>query len=330
MKTLIAVLALAITACANSPKTTTPTSSNTTPVRQPAGFENLGDIAAGPSVMYQGPFIVGDDGPKRQPAKVYLPVQYNTKPSWPLVVLLHGFTATGDLQNYYLGLSARVSLRGFILVTPNGTLTPKNTTGEKGRKLDNLPFWNATDACCDFGKTAVDDAGYLTRVIEEVKAKYNVDTKKIYIFGHSNGGFMANRMACEMGEQIAAVASLAGGAYKDPGKCAKAAPVNYLQIHATDDETINYFTVPEYAGGEPTVQQWIKRNGCSEKPKRGPASDHLVLIPFKDTTSQVWDRCASGKKVELWTIRAYTTSYHNSHAPLFSKHRGSSGYQENP
>lgn len=295
-----------------------PSSNAQTPVRQPAGFENLGDVAAGPSVMYQGPFIVGEDGPKRQPAKVYLPVQYNTKSAWPLVVLLHGFTATGDLQNYYLGMSARVSLRGFILVTPNGTLTPKGTVGEKGRKLDNVPFWSATDACCDFGKTGVDDAGYLARVIDEVKAKYNVDAKKIYVFGHSNGGFMANRLACEMGDQISAVASLAGGTFKDQTKCAKPVAVSYLQIHATDDDTINYYTAPEYAGGQPTVQQWVNRNGCGGKPKAGPAADHLVLVPFKDTTSEIWDRCKSGKKVELWTIRALTTPFHNSHAPLFN------------
>jgi polyhydroxybutyrate depolymerase len=269
----------------------------------------------GPSILYQGPFVVAED-PKRQPAKVFLPIQYDSKPTWPLVVLLHGFTGTADAENLYLGLAARTSLRGFILVTPNGTLTPKGTLGQEARDLSDLPFWNATDACCDFGKTQVDDVGYITRVINEVKSQYRVDSKRIYIFGHSNGAFMANRMACEIGEQLGGVASLAGGTFADSSKCRTPVAVPYLQIHGVDDSTIKYEETKEYAGARATVSDWLKRNSCTTAPARGRNEDYVVLIPSTDTTAQNW-KCNSGKPVSLWTIKAFTSKYHNAHIPLF-------------
>src|SRR4051794_29474059 len=75
---------------------------------------------------------------KRSPAKLYLPDDYRSKEKWPLVMLLHGSSATGTLQNIFFGLSGHVDARGFMLLLPEGT---KDKNGSQ--------FWNATDACCD-------------------------------------------------------------------------------------------------------------------------------------------------------------------------------------
>jgi poly(3-hydroxybutyrate) depolymerase len=42
-----------------------------------------------------------------------------------------------------------------------------------------------------FYGSGVDDEGYLISIIDLVSAKYNVDLKRVYLIGHSNGGFMA-------------------------------------------------------------------------------------------------------------------------------------------
>jgi len=49
------------------------------------------------------------------------------------------------------------------------------------------------------------DIGYLAAIIEDVKSKYMVDEKRIFAFGHSNGGFMINRLACDLADKIAGV-----------------------------------------------------------------------------------------------------------------------------
>src|SRR4051812_3323016 len=86
-----------------------------------------------------------------RPAAVLLPADYTIDRAWPLVILLHGYGATADLQDIVFGLGVRVDDLGFILVKPEGT------TDASGAQ-----FWNATDECCDFGGTGVDDVGYLS------------------------------------------------------------------------------------------------------------------------------------------------------------------------
>jgi len=88
---------------------------------------------------------------------------------------------------------------GFLYVFPDGT-----------EDSDGILFWNATDAGYDFFGSGVDDPGYLRALIEEIIVQLNVDSDRIYAIGHSNGGSMVFRMACDHAELIAGIASLAG------------------------------------------------------------------------------------------------------------------------
>lgn len=294
----------------------------TDPIRSPASGPDSSKVPMVPVILakpFQGPLLVGTEGFKRPAAKVYLPLQFASQESWPLVVLLHGFSGTADSEDQYLTMRFRVSDRGFILLTPDGTVTPKGTHGTDGKDLGGNPFWNATDFCCDFAHTGVDDAGYLRKLIETVKVKYNVDPNRIYIFGHSNGGFMANRLACEMGGEIAGIASLAGGTYADASRCRDPKPVPYLQIHATDDLAISYDGgLPLYAGGKATIAQWIVKNGCTPKSRETLNKDFVFLIPGNDTTMEAWGECASGRPVALWTIKNSENKNLNPHIPIFN------------
>jgi len=74
---------------------------------------------------------------KARPVKVIVPAGYEAGTPAPLVVLLHGFGTTGDIQSAYLGMDAASDRAGMLLVHPDGT---KNVIDKQ--------FWNATDACC--------------------------------------------------------------------------------------------------------------------------------------------------------------------------------------
>ncbi len=292
------------------------------PQRQIASGPEGSQIPMVPQVLakpYQGPLLVEAQGHRRAPAKVYLPLQFASQESWPLVVLLHGFGGTADVEDQYLTLRYRVSDRGFVLLTPDGTATPNGTKDVKGTDHSGKQFWNATDFCCDLKPTGVDDMGYLRKLIDTVKMKYNIDPSRISIFGHSNGGFMANRLACEMGGELAGIANLAGGSFANPAKCRDPKPVTYLQIHAPDDTTVSYESgLPEYAGGKPTIAQWIAKNGCVSKSRPTLNKDFLLLIPGNDTSMEAWNECSSGRTIMLWTIKAYETQHHDPHIPIFN------------
>ncbi len=249
------------------------------------GGDDGGGFSANP------PLSIGGD----RPAKVYIPENYDPDQSYPLLILLHGFGSNADQQNFYFGLSDFVDEQQYVLVTPNGTL---NSEGDR--------FWNATEACCDFEETGVDDVAYLRGLIAEAKEIYNVDHDRVYTMGHSNGGFMSFRMACEASDVITAIAPLAGGTFDDPADCQPATlPVSVLAMHGTADATIAFEGVEDaYPSAEEAVERWAGRAGCdTESPTTPPNLDLIAAAPGAETVVTRYETgCTGGVETELWAI----------------------------
>ena len=169
--------------------------------------------------------VVGGD----RPVVVHVPAIYSCDTPAPLVISLHGYTGSGQTQEAYLRVAVESERRGFLYLSPDGTTDAYNNR-----------FWNATDACCNLVGSTVDDSAYLSGLITEMTNTYNVDPRRVFVIGHSNGGFMAYRLACEHGDLIAAIAPIAAGSWSDRTKCPAATPVSVLHIHGTSDAVINY------------------------------------------------------------------------------------------
>ena len=81
----------------------------------------------------------------------------------------------------------------------------------------------------------------------KVQARYPVDSRRVFVLGHSNGGYMSHRMACDHADLIAGIVSLAGAAYDDPPagelplpRCRPSEPVAVLEVHGMADGTVRY------------------------------------------------------------------------------------------
>jgi len=230
-----------------------------------------------------------------RPFNVFVPSTYDEASPMPLLVLLHGYTASGAIQEAYFQFEPLAEQRGFLYVHPDGTT---NVLGEQ--------FWNATDACCGFVST-VDDSAYLKALIEQVQADYSVDPQRIYLVGHSNGGFMSYRMACDHSDTIAAVASLAGATFIDPADCVADQPVSVLQIHGTADATIAFegdsILGRAYPSAAATVATWAAHNGCTAETQiTQNALDLVVDLEGVESSRTTYTGCPAGVGVELWTI----------------------------
>jgi polyhydroxybutyrate depolymerase len=260
--------------------------------------------------QFDGPFAIAPRDSGRE-ARIFLPKDYAKKDRWPLVLMLHGYTSHADETNFLLGLGAQVSKRGFLLLTPEGTVNPEGNQ-----------FWNATDFCCDFGKSGVDDVAYLLSLVDEAAKLYKVDKSRVYLYGYSNGGFMANRLLCETSGKFAGAVSLAGATFKNPDLCRVKKPVSYLQIHAEDDPTVPFGDKSkESAGGFEAVKLRAKIAGCGDTPEVKAKRDALVTIPGADTTPYVWRGCQQGTEVELWRIGEFASPDHKQHMPVFHQPR---------
>lgn len=127
-----------------------------------------------------------------------------TRPA-PALVFLHGIGASGAAQDaLYLQLGDEAVARGWVFASPDGTV------GADGRR-----FWNATDACCGGPRTGVDDVAYLDALLTDLASKAPIDPRRVAIFGYSNGGFMAERFACDRASRVAAFVAFEGGGELD-------------------------------------------------------------------------------------------------------------------
>ena len=225
----------------------------------------------------------------------FIPSSYSKGTSLPLVVLLHGYGATGAMQESYMKFESVAETNKFILVYPDGTVD------SSGRR-----FWNATDACCDFFSAVADDV-YLLSILKEMESSYSIDAKRIYFVGHSNGGFMSYRMACKYPDRIAAIASLAGASYFKTTDCGAKSSVSVLQVHGTKDETILYeggqILGTSYPGAVASASQWATFNQCTQNAAtRSSKFDLEPNITGDETSVTAWTNCQNSSEVELWTM----------------------------
>ena len=236
-----------------------------------------------------------------RPVTVYVPKSYAAGKRAPLVILLHGSTATGALEDIYMNLKPQSEARGFLYAYPDGTENSKHQE-----------FWNATEACCDEEHSGVDDSGYLARVIDDIAARFSVDEKRVYFVGHSNGGFMSYRMACDHADRVAAIGSLAGAMWSDVARCKPSTAVSVLEIHGTADDSVLYDGTASYPSAKTTAADWAAFDGCTSSTDAAATMDLVPGLAGAETTVTRWAGCRGTSTVELWTIAA------GNHYPAFN------------
>lgn len=243
----------------------------------------------------------------RGPVTVRLPASYDGSRAVPVLMLLHGYGSSGASVEAYLRFGSRVDADEFIYLFPDGS---RDAAGNR--------FWNATDACCNFFGSTVDDSAYLRALLDEVARRYRVDAGRVYVFGHSNGGFMAYRMACEHADAIAAIGSLAGATYLNESRCAPSRPVHVLQVHGTSDTVIRYgggcLGGGCYPGAVESVETWAAYGGCEVVgDTSAPPLDLESGIAGAETRVTSYEQgCGEGGSGTLWTIQG------GAHAPRFN------------
>src|SRR5581483_1454207 len=183
----------------------------------------------------------------------------------PLIVLLHGYGASGRDQATYFGLDSQAAKRNFLLAKPDGTREGDGS----GRR-----YWNAffPDCCASAaGSPPVDDVAFLMALVRDAESAYPVDPDRVYLMGHSNGAFMAYRMACDHADTFAGLVAVAGAV--DPDHCSPSRPVSIAAVHGTGDRVIEIGGGQlrlgrgyRYASLAETLDLWVKADHCAGSP----------------------------------------------------------------
>jgi polyhydroxybutyrate depolymerase len=218
----------------------------------------------------------------------------------PLILLLHGYGASGDLQDIYFNFLQLSDDKHVLVAHPDGLIDSRGSR-----------FWNADDACCNFDGRNVDDVAYLNAVVDDVEAHYNVDEKQVYAVGHSNGAFMAHRLACDSTPRFAAIVALAGDVWKDPSRCKPTGEIAVLQVHGDADTEVPYGGNAMIPSALQSVATWAMKNGCTGSlSPTGQTFDLVSNLPGNETEVAAYS-CTQGA-AELWTIHG------GGHLPVFT------------
>lgn len=178
---------------------------------------------------------------------IHFPPNFDSADALPLVFNLHGYTSNAAQQALYSQMNGVSDDGNFIVCYPDG--------------IDNS--WNVGLP----GGSSADDVGFLGDLIDSLHALYNIDLDRVYSCGMSNGGYMSYKLACEMTDRIAAIASVTGSIVPEMlDNCSPSRSIPVMEIHGNADLTVpyngNFFALPI----EEVVDYWVGQNECLDDP----------------------------------------------------------------
>jgi polyhydroxybutyrate depolymerase len=234
--------------------------------------------------------LVTADGRQRT-YRVYIPSTMAAEPV-PLLVALHGGTGSGEQFERQTGFDGLAEANRFVVVYPDGV-----GTGPDGAVART---WNAGGCCGAAQREQVDDVAFMTALVAALRSRFPIDENRVFAVGHSNGGMLAYRLACQGPGPFAAVAVQSAALLVDG--CRPDRPVSLEHLHGTADDNV------PLAGGQGS--QSIA--GVSFPPPRDgavtvAAADGCPAAPGRATgdagrTVETWAPCRSGTEVRFVTV----------------------------
>lgn len=186
--------------------------------------------------------------------------------------------------------------------------------------------WNGNLCCCwDAASGAfVDDAGYLSDIVQRVKdAGWPVDSKAVFGGGDSAGEGVLYRSACDHAATWTGIWGFAGaggvttgGAGTDPA-CTPSQPVHLLHAHGSADASAEPYTGTQAPNGGmtnacnstidtgDTMDQYLAFNGCSSLALTTAAwkdLDGAAGTPGNETDLYEGTSCPAQGSVTHWKV----------------------------
>jgi polyhydroxybutyrate depolymerase len=191
---------------------------------------------------------------------VHIPPKYEPDKPTPVVLIYHGGGSNAGGMVRFSGMNQKSDEAGFIAVYPSGT----------GRFARVLTFNGGN--CCGYAmQQNVDDVEFTRKLLDDLATVVNVDQKRVFATGMSNGGIIAYRMASDLSDRIAAIAPVGGPMGTET--CNPKRPVPVIHFHGSDDENAPFkggrgkgVSGTDFYSVEHSINAWIKANGCNEEP----------------------------------------------------------------
>jgi polyhydroxybutyrate depolymerase len=226
---------------------------------------------------------------------LHVPASYRSGTAMPAVVLFHGGQGSATTIANITGkdtFSVFADRAGFIAIYPNSV----SGTWDDGR---------------DTVTVATNDVAFVDALLDEVAKDYNIDAKRVYATGISNGGMMTHRLACDLPKRFAAVATVA--ANMPVSLSTKCSPTRAMPIAMLSGDAD---PLMPYAGGSisggisgnvlsvaDTVKFWLNKNGLVANAKTSSLAD-ADTTDGTTTTLFEYGTAGSSNDVALYSIKS--------------------------
>lgn len=206
-----------------------------------------------------------------------------TDKSLPVVIVLHGAGGGGGSYLARAGWGEKAVKEGFLAIAPSALpLKP----GEQADFATNPRLWNTGEIASDTARSKIEDWPFFDALIDDVGRRWHIDTKRIYVVGHSNGGSMAFAVARRWPARWAAVATVGAPPPAQPVQTQTVPdrPVPTLSLLGKDDKVV------PFDGGEGKTP-WGTRKF---EPMRPALDRYATGMGIKDPDKIKWKETAGG------------------------------------
>jgi polyhydroxybutyrate depolymerase len=184
----------------------------------------------------------------------------------PLIVVLHTSGGNAEEMRRLLRFDEEAIQVGFVVAYP--------------QTLNQV--WNA---CCAVDPRSPDDVGFIRQLIDQQVTGGQVDPSRVYATGVSSGGMMTHRLACDLSDRLAAVASIAAELVDD--LCNPVRSISVLELHGSRD------TVVPISHAYSTMNRWAQLDGCGS---------NAITNDAGTMSTQAWTGCRDGSAVAMVTF----------------------------
>jgi polyhydroxybutyrate depolymerase len=202
-----------------------------------------------------------------------VPALYDGSAPVAVVFVFHGKGSDGALEERNTGFTELAEKKNFLAIYPDGLEGEWNG----GRK---------SPVSRESAKS--DDVAFVSAMIDELESRYQVDPKRIYAAGTSNGAIFCHTLAARLSERIAAIGPVSGSLGESiPKHFHPKSPVSVILFNGTDDPLVPYAGHRDFGEGvlstPDTIAFWVAVDGCAVNPavttdKPSPLDDGLTII----------------------------------------------------
>jgi polyhydroxybutyrate depolymerase len=185
----------------------------------------------------------------------------------PLVISLHGFASNPSQQASMTQWHKLAESENFLVVFPAGTGFPRR--------------WRA-DGSLD------SDVVFIADLIDRLQGRYQIDPRRIYADGFSNGGGMVFMLACRLSYRVAAVGTVAGAYVLPLEACQPERALPMMVFHGTGDPIVPFTGGPvhDFEQPLPVISDWVqalaKKQGCDPEGQRLSAPGSVRGFQYDD------------------------------------------------